>query len=114
MMSAMATITIVGGADDFMYAFFVLLVDLAEASKAAEFLHTLRRIHDDTGRFESPVLHEIFCTQAKWIVVSELGEIVIPCVYLLAWLLMYAGPNSAAYAGIGATAFGTEPPSSLS
>lgn len=53
-------------------------------------------------------------SMVEWMVVVELGEIVVPVTYLGSWLMIYFSPSSDGFSGIGSDAMGIERPSSLS
>lgn len=135
--SSIALIMIVGSSMDYFLTAAVLIVDVAVATDTMgtivagrQFLRDFpdkiaaragadepltkqgedeRKIVSVMAELEKYLIHE----GATWMVITETAEVVLPLTYLCCWLVVRAGPNSDAFAGVGADAFGLKQPAEI-
>eukprot|EP00397_Hematodinium_sp_SG-2012_P035336 GEMP01037998.1.p1 GENE.GEMP01037998.1~~GEMP01037998.1.p1 ORF type:complete len:338 (+),score=33.57 GEMP01037998.1:710-1723(+) len=112
--SGIYMILIVGNSTNMYLAIFVFLLDIAEAIEAVTSITTaasgLRELPEGMA---STKLDALLKDSLSWLIVSEIGEVLIPGMYLMCWLALFASPSGNAFAGIGVTALGSPVPKNI-
>eukprot|EP00397_Hematodinium_sp_SG-2012_P017752 GEMP01018163.1.p1 GENE.GEMP01018163.1~~GEMP01018163.1.p1 ORF type:complete len:563 (+),score=78.76 GEMP01018163.1:146-1834(+) len=107
-------VMIVGNSTDVYLAIFIFLVDVAEAMQAVtditKAVSASRELPEGTV---SNTLDALLEDSVSWLVVSEVGEVLIPGMYLMIWLAIFASPSGNAFAGIGVAELGSKVPKNM-
>jgi len=113
-----SVVIIVGSISDYFLTLALVFIDISLGADAVTrivrarkwLLKTELNLSKETKtEIESFMIDEI----VSWIVISEIGEIVLPLAYLICWYIIYMGPNSASFSGVGTSEFGLTPPQDM-
>jgi len=103
------TVMIIGGSENELFGVFVFLVNIAESISQTSFIDKVTKAQREI-QTHSHALDNSVKRSLRWLVVSELGQVMIPVFYIICWFGISLSPSGAGFAGIGVNALGSFTP----